>query len=282
MYGLEILVRALSQPAVADRHGNLWQYHSRSDRHSKVACWAVAFELLQRSALLRRHVAANKVVFGVNHAMNDFKTRRKKKLDLVIARPELPLADDTARLADLAARWDIVLTEEERALLATLPLPRVAAVGSVLVALEAKACMTAHVKSLPRLYDELNSSHLTVHGASEQALAVGFAMVNAATRFVSPGLNSHALATVVPVVSTHPQPRSAQRTVEKLCEIPRRSGPGQEGFDALGIVLVDMVNDGSPVTLHTAPPAPARGDVFSFEQMLDRVVHGYDVAFSHI
>lgn len=43
--------------------------------------------------------------------------------------------------------------------LGSLPeLPR-APVGAVLMALEAKAAMTEHVKALPRLYDELNSSH---------------------------------------------------------------------------------------------------------------------------
>ena len=38
--------------------------------------------------------------------------------------------------------------------------------------------MTAHVKSLPRLYDELNSSHQIVHGASNNALSIGMVTVN--------------------------------------------------------------------------------------------------------
>jgi hypothetical protein len=142
--------------------------------------------------------------------------------------------------------------------------------------------MTAHIKALPRLYDELNSSHLTVHGASEQALAVGFAMVNAATSFVSPGMNKHDIRAIGPEVSTHPQPLWAERTVGKLTEIPRRSGPGSEGFDALGIVLVDMRNDGSSVSILRRPPAPVDGGMFSFSQMLNRVVHGYEVAFARI
>ena len=57
------------------------------------------------------------------------------------------------------------------------------------MALEAKACMTAHQRALPRLYDELNSSHLTVHGATDQAIAAGFAMVNIAGQYLSPDLN---------------------------------------------------------------------------------------------
>ena len=60
-------------------------------------------------------------------------------------------------------------------------MPVASPVGAVLVALEAKACMTAHVKSLPRLYDELNSSHLCVHGASGPgSFAIAYVQVNQA------------------------------------------------------------------------------------------------------
>ena len=41
--------------------------------------------------------------------------------------------------------------------------------------------MTAHTRALPRLYDELNSSHLCVHGASRQALAIGFVVIGGQT-----------------------------------------------------------------------------------------------------
>ena len=87
MDGPEILARTMTATRIPDQLGNLWQYHPRSDRHSKVACWAAFFDLLGTSALLRRHVAEGNVIFGINHTMRDFKTRRKKDLDLVIARP---------------------------------------------------------------------------------------------------------------------------------------------------------------------------------------------------
>ena len=83
------------------------------------------------------------------------------------------------------------------------PLRR-APVGAVLIALEAKACMTAHQRALPRLYDELNSSHLTVHGANDQATAAGFAMINIADRYRSPDLNKKNRAED-PVWSSHGQ-----------------------------------------------------------------------------
>src|SRR5712691_12893105 len=87
MDGPEILVASLSVPQPRGRTATRWQYHSRSDLHSKVACWGVCFDLLRQSSLLQRHVRSSKVVFGVNHEMRDFSTGRKKNLDLGLARP---------------------------------------------------------------------------------------------------------------------------------------------------------------------------------------------------
>ena len=84
MYGPDILVRTLSQTSRADRYGNAWQYHSRSDHHSKVACWAILFDLLVKCPLLRRHVDDGLVGFGINHEMRDFVHDRKKNLDVVL------------------------------------------------------------------------------------------------------------------------------------------------------------------------------------------------------
>ena len=38
--------------------------------------------------------------------------------------------------------------------------------------------MTKFASSRPRLYDELNSSHLTIHGASAQAVAAALVTIN--------------------------------------------------------------------------------------------------------
>ena len=85
--GPDILVRTLSIPHVTDKHGNLWNYHSRSDHHSKVACWGIVFDFLRASALFRKHVGERRVGFGINHEMRDFQHDRKKDLDLVICQP---------------------------------------------------------------------------------------------------------------------------------------------------------------------------------------------------
>src|SRR6202030_3993931 len=86
----------------------------------------------------------------------------------------------------------------------------VAVPATVLVAVEAKACMTEFGKARPRLYDELNSSHLTIHGDTNSAVAVGFAMINVAETFVSPIRNPWPLADHEAVINHHRQPRAAR------------------------------------------------------------------------
>lgn len=283
MDGPSILARTLTEPGKSDRFGNVWQYHSRSDRHSKVACWGILFDTLQQSALLRHHVETGRVVFGVNQEMRDFHTNRKKNLDLVIATPGGPSASTRpVTLADLAIRWSIRLTEAQRRVLDLLPPISEGPTGMVLAALEAKACMTAHIKALPRLFDELNSSHATVHANTNRALAVGFAMANLSPTFISTDLNKFSLRESTAIVSEHRQPLWAERTIDKLRDIPRRSTHEGFGFDAFGIVVVDAANDGSPITVVGRPPAPQPADVDHYNQMIYRLVHGYDTAFSAI
>ncbi len=281
MEGPAILVEALRNPTIEDRYGNRWQYHSRSDRHSKVACWGIGFDLLTTSALLRRHVADGKVVLGVNHTMRDFGTGRKKDIDLVLARPDGE-PDRRVTFNELAQRYSIALTPAQGAALKALPELPIAPVGAVLVALEAKATMTAHIRALPRLYDELNSSHLCVHGASRQALAIGFAIINASPRFASSDMNKFDLATTNRVFTQEPQPRSLSRTLEKLAEMPRRSNTRETGFDGVGVVVIDGANDGSPFSLVTAPPAPQPGEAFHYDGMIVRMANEYDTSFSSI
>ena len=114
--------------------------------------------------------------------------------------------------------------------------------------LEAKACMTAHQRALPRLYDELNSSHLTVHAANDLAIAAGFVMINIAERFLSPDLNKKNRRSD-PEWSLNAQPKSVEIAIEKVKQLPRRSRSGIPGYDAFSIVVVDCVNDGSPAYL---------------------------------
>ena len=283
MLGPSLLVRFLEIPGRPDKYGSSWQYHSRSDRHSKVGSWGIALDLLATSSLLRRHATEGKIVMGVNQTMVDFATGRHKDLDLVIARSSNEGAEVVGTFAGLADRYGAPLNDVERSLLAELPSVSIASVvGAVLVALEAKACMTAHVKSLPRLYDELNSSHLCVHGASRQALAIGYVQVNAATEFVSPVINNRGASNGVFEVTRHKQPADTERVLTQIAEIPRRSASSVVGFDGVGVTVLDLRNDGSPVRLVTDPPAPQPGDSFNYDSMIVRMANEYDTTFAYI
>lgn len=283
MLGPELLARYLTTVGPPDKNGVKWQYHSRSDRHSKVGCWGIALDLLSTSALMRKHAQNGKIILGVNHEMRDFATGRKKDLDLVVARPDGAVPTKGPTFRSLADRYGILLTAAEKATLYGLPDLPIAPVGAVLVALEAKATMTAHVKSLPRLYDELNSSHLCVHGASKQALAIAYVQVNCASEFVSPIINSKLIAHGMKVeVSKHSQPGDTIRVLEKMAEIPRRQNTASNGFDAIGVSVLDLRNDGTPVDLVSSHPAPQPGDSFHYGSMIARMANEYDTTFGNI
>jgi hypothetical protein len=281
--GPSLVAEALSWPNVPDKFGNIWQYHSRSDRHSKIACWGILYDLLSESALLRRHVEDGKVGFGINHEMSDFHTRRKKNLDLVICRPATAeLSRQPRTLTEMAAHFGVRLTPDQREHLSAFPAFLEAPVGTVLVAVEAKACMTEHGKARPRLYDELSSSHLTVHGANDGAIAVGCVMINAADSFISTDRNKWDLSDHEVVVNVHNQPAATEIVIEKINELRVRTRPGSEGFDAIGIVTVICRNDGSPVTVVTGPPAVSPQDDLHYDQMIRRVAHLYDTQYAGI
>lgn len=277
----DIMARSMSVPQETGTTRALWQYHSRSDRHSQVSCWAVLFDLLRESALLRSHVEDDKVFFGVNHSMVDFVHRKKKKLDLVVCRADGAWRGRT--FEQLGVDQKVILTRPQHDELQALPSMLEARVGAVLVALEAKACMTAHVKSLPRLYDELNSSHQIVHGASNNALSIGMVTVNMATEFISADLNKYFEPAMRTNVSKHNQPAAAGRAVKMMDDLPRRTSNSAVGYDGLGLVALNVRNDcTTPVTVHTAYPAPKPGDIFHYETMLRRMANEYDSAFSRI
>lgn len=279
MFGPSIIARSLSVATRTDKHGNQWQYHSRSDHHSKVACWAIMFDLMLDCTLLRKHACRAEICYGINLELRDFERDRKKDLDLVICTPNGPLQERD--FVDLKEKYQILLSADEQSALESLPKLHCAQVGSVLMALEAKACMTAHQRALPRLYDELNSSHATVHGASEQSLAVGFAMVNFAVDYLSPDLNKKNRATD-PDWSRHNQPRDGSLAVEKVEQLPRRSTASGIGYDAFGVMGIDLKNDGSPVSVFLGSPAPTPGDIYHYESMIKRVSHLYSTRFKDL
>jgi hypothetical protein len=282
MYGQDILVRSLSATTITSKvTGTSWQYHRQSDRHSKVACWGILFDLMRECAHLRNHVSQGRVGFGINHTMTSFVGDKKKDLDLVLCTPgSQHLGGKPQTLRSLVNLYGISLTEEEEDALRELPELNRVPVGSVLMALEAKAAMTEHQKALPRLFDELNSTYQTINGASSEAIASAYLMVNASTTFVSPS-RQHPL-NPAPVVTAHVQPRAAALAIGVAKALPRRAASGMPGYDAVGITVIDMANDGSPVKLVEQVPAPQPDDIYHYIKMIERLGHTYSTRFKHL
>ncbi|MGE5597092.1 MAG: hypothetical protein ACM3S1_13795 [Hyphomicrobiales bacterium] len=116
---------------------------------------------------------------------------------------------------------------------------------------------------------------MTIHAASDVALAAGLVMINTSEEFISSDLNKQ--GTDIPDVVSTNQPHGPDRVLAKVREIPRRARSGQDGFDALGVVLLSMRNDGGPVRLVDGPANGA--DIFRYEQMLHRLVQLYEARF---
>ncbi|HHY51412.1 MAG TPA: hypothetical protein GYA10_16895, partial [Alphaproteobacteria bacterium] len=183
----------------------------------------------------------------------------------------------------LAKVYGIELTLDEAAALDKLPDFPIVGVSTVFLAIEAKAAMTAHLKARPRLKDELTGSFQTIHGDNDHAIAAGLVMVNVADEFVSPDKNKHPVGERPEVVSQHRQPRDAELVISGLRELQRRSRVGDAGFDALGVVVVDCKNDGTPVRVISArSPAPSQEDDFDYTRFIERMAHLYSTRFSAI
>lgn len=273
-----IYARSLDRSRIDDKFGNVWQYNPRSDAHSKAACWALLFDLLSACELLREHVKSEKIGFGINHQMRDFRLNRAKNLDLVICTRKNGYSNRT--LWSLADTYEIPLTPEEKSALGRLPHIRECAVGTTLLAMEAKACMTEHQKAKPRLYDELSSSFQTIHGDTQSAIAVAHVTINTSDFFASPLRNKQPLNGTHPVLVEHNQPAAAKEVLAKIRELPRRSSEDGIGYDAIGIVLLSCINDGSTVSLEKSFSDNSEVDeILQYRSLVQRLANMYTTRF---
>lgn len=247
-----------------------WQYHSRSDLHSKVACWTVLFDLLCQCAHFRARVEEGRVGFRIEHQIVG---PINKTLDLVVTVADPKSAVGGRRtFADLVSTYGIVLEEPDADALEALPVLFEDArdeVREVSIALEAKACMTKHSGSLPRLHAELLATGYLAKLGVPNCISVAYTLINVAKTFRAPPGN---------VVTKHVQPRDALAVVSMMSKaLPWASVPGEQryGYDAIGVTLIDCPNDGSPVTVVTAPPAPGPSDPVHYGRMINAICSAF-------
>jgi len=282
MYGERILARSLSSGGIPDKFGNLWQYHSRSDRHSKIACWGVLFDLMLACPLLRKHAVSGTIGFGINHEMTDFVTGRRKNLDLVVCLPRSTAVKVRGlNFGDLIDQYGIQLAVPELEAFNSVPQLLRKPVGEVLIALEAKACMTAHTKAAPRLFDELSSAAQCINGSAPSAIAVGHVLVNTSDRFVSSDQNKRHRSSTNRRDSRDPQPASCEKALGTARRLTVRGYATDRGFDAVGVTMLNGVNDGTPYEISPVPPSLPSNDPLSYENMIHRVSGLYDTRFQN-
>lgn len=243
MRGPEILARTMSIATRRGKQKKAWQYHSRSDSHSKVACWTILLDLLLECDALRSAARDGQVGFGINYTMVG---PINKTLDLVVTRANPGRSAKGRRsFLDVAKSLGIALSASDLAECEALPeltTDLKDEVTEVAIALEAKACMTEHVKSLPRLHAEVLATGYLAKRAVPHCITVSYSLVNAAPTFVSPS-GKHK-------TNRHRQPEDATRVVEMLSRaVPTLTESRDYGYDVVGAIVISCRNDGSPVAI---------------------------------
>lgn len=275
MKGPYILARTMSMPTRRGNSERAWQYHSRSDAHSKIACWTVLFDLLMECDVVRRDAEAGRLGFGINHQMVG---PINKTLDLVLTRVSSNRPKGRRRnFKDLAEDYNVILEPEEREALNSLPLPMEESkedMSEVVIALEAKACMTEHIKSIPRLHAEILATGYLAKQAVPRCIAVSYSLVNTAPTFVTPSGKGKP--------NVHSQPSDARRVIDMLSTaVPlARNFNNLLGYDVVGVTAIACRNDGSPVTIEQDDPAPKPTDHVRYERMIALICSEYRSRFA--
>ena len=234
-----------------------YRYHPRSDRHSVALCRFVLSDVLRDCADLATHGRSGRVTAGLNHKVTAPGGRGSKHVDLAVG---LPVGEQQGSFdKELGIRFGVI--------------------GRLLIGCEAKAVMTEHVKSKPRVFDELSSSHEIVHRMWPGAIACGIVVVNSSKEFVSPTRQKSRRKLTV---TQHRQPQATASMIEHLRKLPVRQSEREVGFDALGVIVLDFRNDASAVRLVEDEPAPQRGDPLHYESLLERIVTLYRSGFSDL
>jgi hypothetical protein len=245
-----------------------WQYHSRSDAHSKLACWTLLFDALRECDVLERHARDGLLGFGINFEMLG---PISKRLDLVLTRlPPSRRGQGGKSFADLANDFDIALDRDERVALAALPSIPLddAGAAEVVLALEAKACMTEHVKAVPRLHAEILATGYLAKRAMPRCIVASYTLINSAPTFITPSAkhreNAHSPDDAVRVVKMLAQAVPLARDLNNLI-----------GFDVVGASIVKCRNDGSPVTVDAKFKWPEGSAHITYERLVRGICSEY-------
>ncbi len=251
---------------------HVYRYHSRSDIHSVMLCEFVVRDVLKKCAVLRKQALRDEAAYGINVNHRWETTNKAKTLDLAVGPP----AEDVVSVPSIAVS-KIRRVKNKKNKGGTGPKIQ-NALSRLLIACEAKAVMTEHGKSQPRLFDELSSSHEIVHQGDQDTIAAGIVMVNIASSFVSPLRQRNA---ELLHISRHQQPMVTSRMIQHLRGLRIRDNVGEVGFDAFCTFVVDCDNQ-TGCTLFTNSPAPQPGDPDHYDMFIERITRFYAERFGEL
>lgn len=148
-----------------------------------------------------------------------------------------------------------------------------------LFTLESTTTFAEFHKSYLRFYGELNSSHRTILGSSNNALAVRLAIVKVVEQSISPLKNPDLPLDRDVQYPEHRQSDGAQDDINMVEQLSRRTPNEGDGHEELGTIPTDHPNDGSKVTLATESPVP---DKCRYDNTVFRTVNEYDIHLRNI
>jgi hypothetical protein len=274
MEGPKIFVETLGHGQPSRRGGKKgWQYHSRTSVHARQVAWAVLFDLLCSSEIFRSHAQRGVIAFALDYQMGG---ALPKKIDVVVCRRSGVSQAGARSFENLGRDLGMVLTPSQLELLGDVRAFREEERGNVrdvVVALEAKACMTDHSGAIPRLFAEFLATGYLVRQVEPDCITAAVALVNASDRFVTPSSGA---------VKEHGAvgPDAVVKMVRDA--LPLASKNPTVGYDAVAAVVVDCRNDGSPVRLLNKDPAPRPAEHHHYEWMLNTLGDVYRSRFGHL
>lgn len=266
--GPDILARTLNVPTRRGMGTEMWQYHPRSDVHSKIACWTLLLDCILECDALYEDARAGHIGFKINYVMVG---PINKTLDLVLTR--VPRSRNTTEkrrsFGAVGTSYGIELSAVDALEVEKLNMvveENVTDVSEVALAVEAKACMTDHIGALPRLHAEILATGYLAKRATPECTVVSYTLVNAADTFISSSKGLKRMR----------QPESANAVLRMLNEaVPLCRDQRLFGYDVVGALSIVCRNDGSLVTHSPIVGSPDRDTAIHYERMIRSICSAY-------
>jgi len=277
MYCEDMVASVLSCRDNAPKSKPIWQYHPRSDHHSKVLSAALLIDLISECKTLQRHIKNGAVRFGINHTITDKTSGNTKDLDLVILSP-----DRSSEIGNQSTLLEYISgipnLRESSCSIAKATIEhwgkiKRAQSGGLLMTIEAKAIMTEFGKAFPRFYDELSSSQRIVCNSGLGCITAAAVMINHSDEFISPTIaHNNTPEEGKPKKSSNHQNKLKECYQNKLLQLPMKNNENPNaGYDEVLAIDIFMRNDGSKVKAIKNFKKPDRCDHLTYSRSIKQL-----------